>query len=206
MTQNLPDPVRKLAHALAELPGIGPRQATRLAIHLASQDATIRKTLGNLLSDMGKVKLCVRCYFMHEREDDLCSLCSDPSRDPSIIMIVEKETDLISLENTKKFKGQYLIIGPIPKIGALADSQRMRLKALKAFITAPSPVGLDGEVKEIILGFNPSSVGDLNARILAKELEEYTKKITRLGRGLPTGGEIEFADDETLGGALEGRG
>ncbi len=206
MTQNLPDPVRKLAHALAELPGIGPRQATRLAIHLAGEDPALRQTLGSLLQDIGRVKLCSRCYFMHQREDDLCSLCSDPSRDPSVIMIVEKETDLISLENTKKFKGQYLIIGPIPKIGALADSQRVRLKALKAFITAPSPVGLDGEVKEIILGFNPSSVGDLNARILAKELEEYTKKITRLGRGLPTGGEIEFADDETLGGALEGRG
>ncbi|MDO8504447.1 MAG: recombination protein RecR, partial [Candidatus Liptonbacteria bacterium] len=102
---------------------------------------------------------------------------------------------------TKKFPGRYFILGVIPKTGILEEAQKFRIQSLKSFIQK-SP---GEQADEIILAFNPTSVGDWNASVLKKELEPLAKKITRLGRGLPTGGEIEFADDETLEGALSAR-
>ena len=116
-------------------------------------------------------------------------------------MVVEKETDLISIENTAKFPGRYLVLGPIPKIGMLSDWQKTRLETLKKFINGT----LNGRAEEIILGFNPNSIGDFNAELIKKELSPLAKKTSRLGRGLPMGGEIEFADDDTLGAALDRR-
>jgi recombination protein RecR len=116
-------------------------------------------------------------------------------------MVVEKETDLLSLENAGKFNGRYFIIGEIPKTGILEDWQKLRLQNLKSCTQKE----LQGKAEEIILALNPTSTGDFNASLLARELESFAKKISRLGRGLPTGGEIEFADDETLGSALERR-
>ena len=201
MTQKLPEPVRKLAHALAELPGIGPRQATRLAIFLAAQDGALRGDIVKNLEGLKGIKLCAECYLMHQNSGELCSICADPGRDPQTLLIIEKETDLISLENTNKFHGRYFIIGPIPKVGVLADWQKERLAHLVKLIKKkPS-----GSLKEVIFGFNPTAIGDFSASLIQKELSGLTKKMSRLGRGLPTGGEIEFADDETLGSALEGR-
>ncbi|MEY4731358.1 MAG: Recombinational repair protein recombination protein RecR [Candidatus Parcubacteria bacterium] len=202
MTNTLPDPIRKLADALKELPGIGPRQAIRLAIFLAAQNGAVRSLLADGLSALEGVKLCSRCYFFHQESGDLCRICSDASRERGIIMIVERETDLISLENTGTFNGRYLILGPVPKIGTLADWQKDRLATLRTSIQKEP----GGQAREIILGFNPTSVGDFNTTLIQKELAGLAKKISRLGRGLPTGGEIEFADDETLKSALEGRG
>ena len=109
--------------------------------------------------------------------------------------MVERETDLISLEKTKKYQGLYLVLGPLPRTGALTTAQKLKLAGLKA--RAP--------FREIILAISPTAYGDLNASLLLKELRPFAKKITRLGVGLPTGGEIEFADEDTLGGALDNR-
>jgi recombination protein RecR len=116
-------------------------------------------------------------------------------------MIVKKETDLLSLENTGKFKGRYFTLGNISKTGLLEEWQKLRLKSLKNFIQKE----LNGVAEEIILAFNPTSAGDFHASLITKELAPFARKISRLGRGLPVGGEIEFADDETLGNALEHR-
>ena len=116
-------------------------------------------------------------------------------------MIVEKETDLISLERPKKFSGRYLVLGELTKSGVLESVQKLRLNNLKEFIKRE----LNGQAQEIIVAINPTAYGDLNAMIISKELEGFSKKITRLGRGIPTGGEIEFSDEETLGQALERR-
>ena len=116
-------------------------------------------------------------------------------------MVVEKETDYLSLENTKKFTGRYFIIGPVPKTGFLEAWQKTRLSSLKKYIAD----SLGGTADEIILGFSPTTLGDFQAGLLLKELAPLAKRISRLGRGLPTGGEIEFADDETLGSALDRR-
>ncbi|KKW48083.1 MAG: Recombination protein RecR [Parcubacteria group bacterium GW2011_GWA1_59_11] len=196
---NLPSSVRKLIQALSELPSIGPRQATRLVFYLIGRGEAHIHELARNLDQLKKIKVCERCFFIHENAGSLCNICSDPHRNQSVIMLVEKETDLTSLENTGRFKGRYLILGPIPKTGALEDWQKLRLQSLKSVIAK------EGQAEEIILGLNPTSVGDFHASLLVKELAGSAKKISRLGRGLPTGGEIEFADDETLGASLERR-
>ncbi len=140
------------------------------------------------------------CFFIHSNKDNLCDICRDPQRQKSIFMVIEKETDLISIERTKKFKGRYLVLGELAKSGNLESAQKLRLNHLKNIIKKEA-----GKSEEIIIATNPTTYGDLNAMVIAKELKDYAKKITRLGRGIPTGGEIEFADEETLGQALERR-
>lgn len=198
----LPEPIRKIAGSLSDLPSIGPRQAIRLAFYLISRGQNFVRALAHDVSGLERVKICERCFFIHENVGSLCDICRDKARRHGIIMIVEKETDLISLENTGKFGGRYFILGPVPKTGVLQDWQKLRLETLKRFIEKE----LGGQAEEIIIAFNPTSIGDFHASLIAKELQGFAKKISRLGRGLPTGGEIEFADDETLGSALERRG
>lgn len=212
---NLPKAIKELSDSLAELPSIGPRQAIRLAFYLVSRGKEDIKTLAADIARLGEIKICERCFFVHQNKDSLCDVCRNPARRKDVIMIVEKETDLISLESTDKFTGRYFILGNIPKTGLLEDWQKLRLKSLESFIekecgdpsagSEQAPSAGPGQAEEIILAFNPSSVGDFHASLVAKELQPFAKKISRLGRGLPTGGEIEFADDETLGSALERR-
>jgi len=197
----LPSPIERFIEKLSSLPSLGPRQATRLAFHLLRMGENNIKELGDAIHGMQKVKACARCFFIHQNEDGFCDICRNPRRNRQIIMIVEKETDLMSLESSGKFTGQYFILGEIAKTGILEEWQKLRLQQLKTFIQKE----LQGKAEEIVLGFNPTSVGDFSASLVARELEPFTKKISRLGRGLPTGGEIEFADDETLGSALERR-
>lgn len=219
---NLPAPIRKFIERASELPSLGPRQATRLAFYLIQAGANDASELGEAVKGLARIKLCERCFFVHDNPNGLCDICRDPRRNQSVVMIVEKETDLMSLEQTGKFGGRYLVLGAIPKTGVLEDWQKLRLQTLKSFIqkemrppadserTSPSASDqtssfASGQADEIILAFNPNAGGDFNASLVAKELAPLAKKISRLGRGLPTGGEIEFADDETLGSALERR-
>ena len=202
----LPESIRTIVDRLSELPSIGPRQAIRLAFYLIGKGREPIRMLARDVAELEKIKICERCFFIHQNQGSLCDICKNPGRRQDIIMIIEKETDLISLENTGKFNGRYFILGLIPKTGILENEQKLRLQTLKTFIEKSPPAGgLGGTSEEIILAFNPTSVGDYNASLIGKELQGLTKKISRLGRGLPTGGEIEFADDETLGSALERR-
>jgi recombination protein RecR len=202
----LPQSVKSVIEALAQLPSIGPRQATRLVFYLIGRGQNYIQTLAADLKGLERIKLCERCFFIHENSGALCDICGNPARKPDIIMVIEKETDLISLENTGKFTGRYFIIGSIPKAGALEEWQKLRLQGLKRFIETSPPAGPGGQAQEVIIAFNPTATGDFGATLIEKELRGLSKKISRLGRGLPTGGEIEFADDETLGSALERRG
>ena len=194
----LPDPIQKIADELSELPSIGPRQAIRLAFYLVGRSKENIRGLALAVDNLRNIKICDQCFFVHQNAESLCDICKNPNRNQRIIMVVEKETDLISLENTRKFTGRYFIIGPVSKTGLLEDWQKLRLASLKSFMQKNPP-------DEIVLAFNPTSLGDLQASLLTKELGPFAKKISRLGRGLPTGGEIEFADDDTLGSALERR-
>ncbi len=197
----LPEKVKKIIERLSEWPSIGPRQATRLAFYLVGRgNGTLKEAVADLNS-LQDIKLCESCFFVHEGSAGLCSICSDKNRKQGSIAVIEKETDLISIENTRKFGGRYFVIGPISRVGVLADWQKNRLEKLKTFIQKD----LGGKADEIILAFNPTIGGDLGASILVKELSPLALKLTRLGRGLPMGGEIEFADDETLGEALTKR-
>jgi recombination protein RecR len=197
----LPEPIQNVADELSNLPSIGPRQAIRLAFYLVGEKTENVHRLAVNINDLRKLKICEHCFFPHHNAGALCDICANRNRDQNVIMIVEKETDLISLENTKKFTGRYFVTGPIPKTGFLKENQRARIESLKKTIERD----LGGKAREIIFAFNPSSLGDLQASLLMKELAPFAEKMSRLGRGLPTGGEIEFADDETLGSALQGR-
>jgi len=196
----LSEKIKKAVSALVELPGIGPRHATRLSFFLVSSPGKLRNLI-SALSILSDVKICPRCFFIIENGDPLCRFCSDPSRDFKTIAIVEKETDLISLERTNKFKGRYLVLGDLKKNGVLEDEQSKRLASLKKFILEE----LGGQAEEIILAINPTTFGDFSASFLEKELRQFSKHFTRLARGIPSGGEIEFADEETLSSALEHR-
>ena len=205
----LPDPIKKFVEVFSKLPSIGPRQATRLAFYLSNLGKGKVKEISAAVASLAELTTCSRCFRTHVGPGKLCSICSDPTRNPSLIAVVEKETDLLSLEKTKKFNGWYLVIGDLHKNGELEPEQKLRLAALKNFINPPSRKASEGKeknrVNEIIIATNPTVYGDLNAATLKKELEEYAGKITRLGRGIPTGGEIEFADEETLGQAIDKR-
>jgi recombination protein RecR len=203
---NLPDPIQKVADELSDLPSIGPRQAIRLAFYLAGKSKEDVRALATGIDNLRNVKICERCFFVHQNAENLCDICKNANRNQRVITVVEKETDLVSLENTKKISGRYFIIGQIPKTGFLEEWQKLRLQSLKSWISGQGTRDKgQGQADEIILAFNPTSLGDLQASLLAKELAPFAKKISRLGRGLPTGGEIEFADDDTLGSALERR-
>lgn len=196
-----PDAVKTFIERAAALPSIGPRQATRLAFHLVGRGKNSIRALAEALHDLERVKVCSRCYFMHDNAGLLCSICADPARERATIAVVEKETELISLERTGRFRGRYLVVGELAKTGVLDTETMLRLKTLAHWIKKE----LGGKANEIILALSPTTAGDLNADRIAKELAPHAERITRLGRGIPTGGEIEFADEETLAGALEKR-
>lgn len=199
---NLPDSIKKFVDKFSKLPSIGPRQATRLAFYIIGEGKNeIDETIASL-EGLKKMSICEKCFFVFSPEDKekLCEICLDKKRNPKIIALVEKETDLISLEKTNKFQGRYFVIGNLSKNGTLNTEQKQRLNKLKTSVEKEL-----GKAEEIIIAINPTTYGDFNSAMLAKELKDYTLKITRLGRGIPTGGEIEFADEETLGSALERR-
>lgn len=197
----IPEPIRGFVDAFSGLPGIGPRQAIRLAFHIIEKGKNFNIKLSRAATSLVDLKPCAECFYVQSADNNLCEICSDGKRNKKIIAVVEKPTDLLSIENTKKFEGVYFVIGDLRKTGILDTEQKLRLNALKARIEKK----LGGKAEEIIIAINPTSYGDLNAAVIAKELTPFAEKITRLGRGIPTGGEIEFADEETLTEAIKRR-
>ncbi len=195
-----PKAIKQLVDILSALPGIGPRQAVRLAFYFIRQGKGFQKELEESVRSLQDVGICSRCFYIHEGQG-LCEICSDEKRDHSVIAIIEKETDLMSIENTGKFKGRYFVLGELGRGGMLEADQKLRLKSLKSWIDKE----LGGKATEVIVALNPNTQGDFIATQIIKELKDSTEKISRLGVGIPSGGEIEFADEETLGSALERR-
>lgn len=190
-----PEAIKKLAQLLSRLPSLGPRQATRLSFYLAGLSKEEVIDLAEAVKAVASIKRCSDCFSFQANGGTECEICSDPRRDQTIVAIVEKETDLQTLEKTKSYNGRYLVLGQLPKDGVLSVDQKRRLERLKK----------SGPYEEIIIALSPTTYGDLNASLIAHELKSTAKKITRLGRGIPTGAEIEFADEETLVGALKNR-
>lgn len=198
----LPENIRRLADELATLPSIGPRQALRLAFYIAEEKNLKVGPLVGALSDLKLIRQCANCnFYCLAGEQQLCPICADKTRDHSQLCIVEKETDLMSVENSRKYRGTYFVLGgPINDARAKGRAQKSRERLLVLIDRIKG-----NPLKEIIIATNPTAEGDLTAITLKKELSPYAKKISRLGRGIPTGADIEFADDETLGAALENR-
>lgn len=190
-------PVQDLIDALRRLPGIGTKSAQRLAFHLLKAPADEAMALAIAIKTAKeKVAICRICFNVSESEN--CGFCRDPRRDGSVVCVVEEPGDIIAVERTQEFRGRYHVLGghisPIDGIGP--DDLRIR-ELLQRMET--------GEVKEVILCTNPTVEGEATAIYLANLLRPLGAKVTRIASGLPVGGDLEYADEITLGRALEGR-
>lgn len=190
-------PVQRVIDELARLPGIGRKSAQRLAFHLLHIEEADAVRLGEAVIEMRRqVRLCLRCFNVTAEEE--CSICRDTRRDPTIVCVVERAQDIPVLENTQEFVGRYHVLGgaisPIEGIGP----DQLRVKELVARVEAEG-------VREVIAATNPTVEGDTTALYLARLLKPLGVSVTRLASGLPVGGDLDYADEVTLGRALSGR-
>lgn len=188
-----------LIEELSKLPGIGPKSAQRLAIHLLHSPMSRVKPLGDAILGLKEnVMFCKICWNI--AESDPCWVCSDGTRDQSIVCIVEDVLDVVALEKTGEFKGAYHVLhGALSPIDGVGPEQ---LKITELF----DRIKLGGVVQEVILATNPSLEGEATALYIQKHLRDMGVKITRIARGLPVGADLEYADEITLTKALQGRG
>ncbi len=197
----IPEEIKKFIDCFSKLPILGPRQATRLAFYLLKEDKSKLKGLHDALAGLSHLSVCEQCFFIKEDGSALCRVCSDPKRNPKVIAIVEKETDLMTFERINKFNGHYFVLGKLAEKGILEPLQKSRLAALKERIRKK----LGGKVEEIVIALSATAIGDFTSDLIRETFKDLSKKITRLGRGIPTGGEIEFADEITLLHSFEKR-
>lgn len=190
-------PVQTLIDELGRLPGIGPKSAQRIAFHLLKvpvEDATRLATA--IREAKEKVRFCERCFNVSEA--DLCGFCSDDRRDSTIICVVEESRDIVAIERTGEYRGRYHVL-----LGAMSPLEGIGPEQLKIreLLTRLGPEG----VEEVIVCTNPNTEGEVTAMYLARMLKPLGLKVTRIASGLPVGGDLEYADELTLGRALEGR-
>ncbi len=190
-------PVQRLIDELARLPGIGRKSAQRLAFHILNADEVDAERLANAILDMRRqVRLCSRCFNVAAGGE--CSICLDPRRDTSLLCVVERAQDIVVMERTHEFGGRYHVLGgAISPIAGIGPDQ-LHFRELLARI---EPEG----VEEVIAATNPTVEGDATALYLARVLKPLGVKVTRLASGLPVGGDLDYADEVTLGRALVGR-
>jgi recombination protein RecR len=190
-------PVQTLIDELGRLPGIGPKSAQRIAFHLLKLPAEDATRLARAIEEAkAKVTFCTRCYNVSEGSE--CAICSDPRRDTTVVCVVEEPRDIVAVEKTGEFKGRYHVLqGAISPIEGIGPEQ-LRVKEL---LTRLEPEG----VTEVILATNPNIEGEATAMYLARLLKPLGFRVTRIASGLPVGGDLEYADEVTLGRAFEGR-
>ncbi len=190
-------PVQTLIDELGRLPGIGPKSAQRIAFHLLKLPAEDAARLAHAIEEAkAKVTFCTRCYNVSEGSE--CSICTDPRRDATVVCVVEEPRDIVAVEKTGEFKGRYHVLqGAISPIEGIGPEQ-LRVKEL---LIRLEPEG----VTEVILATNPNIEGEATAMYLARLLKPLGFRVTRIASGLPVGGDLEYADEVTLGRALEGR-
>ena len=202
MAPPLIEPVARLIESFARLPGIGPKTAQRLTYHLLRAPETEARTLAAALVDVrDKVVFCELCFNISE--ESLCAICQDPGRDQRRLCVVEEPLDVLALERTGEFKGRYHVlhgaISPIDGIGP----ERLKIREL---LTRADDASRDGVAfEEVIIATNPTLEGEATAMYLAERLESVVGSVTRIARGLPVGGDLEYADEVTLIRALQGR-
>jgi recombination protein RecR len=195
----LPDPIQNLIVALERLPGIGPKTASRLAFYLLRAPEEISGQLAEALTDLKlRIAFCQECFNITSAGRERCEICDSAQRDASIICVVEEPLDVLALERISAYKGKYHILkgvlSPIEGIGP----DDLKIKPLLERIQR-------GGVKEVILATNPSMEGEATAQYLYPRLQALGVRVTRLARGLPVGGDLEYADQNTLLRALSGR-
>ena len=189
--------VQDLIDELGRLPGVGPKSAQRIAFYLIEADAEVANTLATTLQQVKlRVRFCVVCGNIAESEK--CGICSDPKRDLSAICVVEESKDIAAIERTREFRGLYHVLGgAISPIAGVGPDQ-LRIKDLMKRLADPS-------IREVILATNPNLEGEATATYLSRLLGSMEITVSKLASGLPVGGDLEYADDMTLGRAFEGR-
>ncbi len=195
----LPESIQSLINGLERLPGIGPKSASRLAFYLLRAPEDVAQDLASALANLkANTAFCQECFNITEAGRELCEVCASPQRDGSLVCVVEEALDVLALERTGGYQGKYHVLqgvlSPIEGIGP----DDLKIKQLIARVAK-------GEIKEVILATNPSMEGDATALYLRQQLEPLGVKVTRLARGLPVGGDLEYADQNTLLRALSGR-
>jgi len=191
------EPLLIAIEELSKLPGIGKKTAQRLAIFLLKSEDPQVDNLINAIKDLKiKLRFCERCFNLSEEE--LCSICQSEKRDKSVICVVEEASDVMAIEKTNEFRGLYHILGGVlsPLSGVTPDSLHIK-ELLKRFETE--------DFKEVILALNPDTEGETTSLYLAKLMKPFGITVTRIARGLPIGGDLEFADDATIGRAILNR-
>jgi len=192
-----PEPVARLIEAFQRLPGIGPRTAQRLTFYLLKRSADeVRELADALVAVKSSIWHCRQCFNV--TDSDPCRICADPARDARLLCIVEEPNDLLAMERTGEFHGRYhVLLGALSPLDGIGPDD---LKVRELFDRlAREPV------EEIILATNPNVEGEATAIYLSKLLKPYNVRLTRIARGLPVGGDLEYADQVTLSKALEGR-
>lgn len=189
--------VQELIDELGRLPGIGPKSAQRIAFHILQTESVDVTRLAELLTEIReKVKFCAICGNVTEQET--CGICRDPRRSPATICVVEEAKDVVAVERTREFRGLYHVLGgaisPIDGIGP----DDLRIRQLLQRLS-------DGSVTEVIIATDPNLEGEATATYLTRLLVQPNLRVTRLASGLPVGGDLEYADEVTLGRAFEGR-
>jgi recombination protein RecR len=189
--------VQELIDELGRLPGVGPKSAQRIAFHLIESDLESVNKLADVLREVKqKVRFCEICGNVSENQK--CGICVDPKRDLSVICVVEDSKDINAIERTREFRGSYHVLGgAISPIAGVGPDQ-LRIKDLMKRLADPS-------IKEVILATNPNLEGEATATYLTRLLGAMEISVTKLASGLPVGGDLEYADDMTLGRAFEGR-
>ena len=195
----LPEPIQNLINAFARLPGVGPKTASRLTFYLLRAPEDIARELAAALTDLkASITYCQSCYNITTTGRTACEICSNDLRDQSLICVVEEPLDVLALERTGGYMGRYHVLhgalSPIEGIGP----EDLKIRELVARVRA-------GGVQEVILATNPSMEGDYTAAYLTQQLSPLGVRLTRLARGLPVGGDLEYADQGTLLRALSGR-
>jgi recombination protein RecR len=188
-------PVQALIDELGRLPGIGPKSAQRIAFHLLKLSAADAGRLAHAISEAkAKVRFCSRCFNVSEGE--LCGICLDDRRDQTVVCVVEESRDIMAIEKTGEYRGLYhVLLGAISPLEGIGPEQ-LKVKELLTRL---------GAVEEVILCTNPNIEGEATAMYLARLLKPIGLTVSRLASGLPVGGDLEYADELTLGRALEGR-
>ena len=197
MAGNYTAPVQALIDELGRLPGIGPKSAQRIAFHLLKVPADDAARLASAITEAkARVRFCERCFNV--AEDTLCPICADDTRDGSVVCVVEESRDIVAIEKTGEFRGRYhVLLGAMSPLEGIGPEQ-LKVRELVARI------GTEG-IEEVILCTNPNTEGEVTAMYLARLLKPIGLTVTRIASGLPVGGDLEYADELTLGRALEGR-
>jgi recombination protein RecR len=193
----LPAAIESMVAALSKLPGIGPRSAERIALHLVQAEAgSVKQLAETILNARERVKLCETCGSLTEHSP--CDICSDPRRDASLVCVIERPVDIISIEKSGTFRGKYHVLGG--KISPLdgVQPEDLRIGALEKRLSSEP-------IKEIVIALGTDVEGDATSFYLGKRLARSGLTITRIAHGLPAGSGLEFADELTLSRALEGR-